>query len=231
MALKFSTTSKAVSQGIKVLVYGPSGVGKTTLLASVPKVIILSAEKGLLSLRHVEIPVILIESFEDLESAYNWLTNPSNSHLFDTIGCDSLSEIGEVVLKKAKQNSKDARLAYMETSDKMIDLIKKFRDIPNKNFIGICKIENLKDEMTGVVKYFPALPGNKLSQKLPYLFDEVLYLGLKTDPATQQTYRFIQSQPDFQVTAKDRSGALAQYEPADLSIVFGKIYNSGVQNG
>lgn len=119
----------------------------------------------------------------------------------------------------------------METSDKMIELIKKFRDIPNKNFIGICKIENLKDEMTGVVKYFPALPGNKLSQKLPYLFDEVLYLGLKTDPATQQTYRFIQSQPDFQVTAKDRSGALAQYEPADLSIVFGKIYNSGVQNG
>ena len=71
------------------------------------------------------------------------------------------------------------------------------------------------------------MPGNKLTQKLPYLFDEVLYLGVKTDPATNQTWRYIQTQPDFQVAAKDRSGKLAFMEPPHLGKLIDKI--NGVQ--
>ena len=78
-----------------------------------------------------------------------------------------------------------------------------------------------------LTKYFPSVPGNKLTQKLPYLFDEVLYLGVKTDPSTNQSFRFIQTQPDFQVAAKDRSGKLNFTEPPNLGLIINKII--GVQ--
>ena len=51
MALKFTTTNQAAQlHGVKALVYGPSGAGKTTLCATAPAPIIISAEAGLLSL-------------------------------------------------------------------------------------------------------------------------------------------------------------------------------------
>jgi len=229
MALKITNTNEVASNGIKIIVYGIAGSGKTSLLATVPRIVIVSAEKGLLSIVGTGIPVLLIESYEDLEEAYQWLINPANSQYFDAIGLDSLTEIGEVVLAKAKSLYKDQRLAYTELADKTISLIKKFRDINNKHVILICKIENYKEDLTGITKYFPSMPGVKLTNRIPYLVDEVFYLGLKTDLQSGQTQRYIQTQPDHQVVAKDRSGKLNTYEPPNLGYIINKI--KGVSNG
>lgn len=52
MALKWTTTDRAsISQGVKMLVYGASGSGKTGLCATLPAPLIISAEGGLLRLR------------------------------------------------------------------------------------------------------------------------------------------------------------------------------------
>ncbi len=227
MALKFSNTNDVHQNGVKALVYGIAGAGKTTLAATLQRPIIISAENGLLSIAGSNIGVIEVESFEDLKDAYQWCVNPTNQQYFDAIFIDSISDIAEQVLLYAKTKVKDARLAYTELGDKLIDIIKDFRDIKGKHVIMIAKIETAKEELTGVTKYFPAVPGNKLTQKLPYLFDEVLYLGVKTDPTTNQTWRYIQTQPDFQVAAKDRSGKLAFMEQPHLGNLINKI--NGVQ--
>jgi len=62
MAINRTTTTEAKTQGINVLVYGRAGVGKTTLIRTAPKPIIISIERGLLPLRDVtpSIPVIEI---------------------------------------------------------------------------------------------------------------------------------------------------------------------------
>ena len=231
MALKFSNTNDVYNNGIKALVYGISGAGKTTALATLPRPIILSAEKGLLSIAGTGIPVLEIETFEDLDEAYKWCVNPANQQHFDSIALDSITEIAEKVLVHAKTKVKDARLAYMELSDKMIDIIKKFRDIQGKHVIMTAKIESNKEELTGIVKYFPAMPGAKLTQKLPYLYDEVWFLGIKTDPTTNQSWRYIQTGPDFQVIAKDRSGKLGFMEPVHLGQLITKMLTpqQGVQ--
>jgi len=52
--MKLKSTKDAASSGIKALVYGLSGIGKTALAATtgdLPSTIIASAENGLLSLR------------------------------------------------------------------------------------------------------------------------------------------------------------------------------------
>lgn len=228
MALKFSTTDKeAVSQGVKVLVYGESGVGKTVLCATAPAPIILSAEAGLLSLRKFKIPVIKIETLADLEEAYRWLqARKQGAETFQTICLDSITELGEVVLANAKLTVKDPRQAYGELIEKITKQIKQFRDLPNVNVYMSAKMEKSKDELSGMTLFGPSMPGQKMGPAMPYLFDEVFNLRIM-QTAEGQKYRALITQPDLQYVAKDRSGALAAIEPPDLAKVFSKI--SGVQ--
>lgn len=223
MPLNFTTTDLAVSsQGIKVLVYGPAGVGKTVLCATAPAPIILSAESGLLSLRKVRIPVLEIKTVVDLTDIYKWLTESAEAKQFETICMDSITEIAETILANSKRLNSDPRKAYGEMADHMIQLVKAYRDIPGKNVYMSAKMEKDKDEVTGMMMYGPSMPGKQAGPALPYLFDEVFRLGVAKDEK-QQPYRFIQTQPDLQYHAKDRSGELASVEPANLTHIFNKI--------
>lgn len=223
MALKFTTTDQAAQlHGVKVLVYGPSGVGKTTLCATAPAPIIISAEAGLLSLRKFTIPVIEIKTVEDLTEAHRWCMQSAEAAQFATVCIDSISEIGEVVLANAKRQVKDPRQAYGELLEKMMATIKAFRDLQGKHVYMAAKMEPVKDELTGVVRYMASMPGAKLGPQLPYLFDEVFRMGINKTPQGE-AYRFLQTQPDLQYDAKDRSGTLDPIEPPDLNHVFSKI--------
>lgn len=222
MALKFSMTSDAKIRGVKVLVYSESGVGKTVLCSTAPDPLIISAESGLLSLRRHSIPVIEVKTIEDLTEVYNFCSSSPEAKRFQTLCLDSLTEVAEVVLANAKKQVKDPRQAYGELIDKMAMVVRSFRDIPDKNVYMSAKMEPYKDEMTGIIKYGPSMPGQKLGPQLPYYFDEVFRLGVGK---TQQgdLFRFLQTQPDIQYVAKDRSGSLAAIEPPDLNAVFSKI--------
>lgn len=223
MALKFTTTDQAAQlHGVKMLIYGVSGVGKTTLCATAQSPLILSAEAGLLSLRKFQIPVIEIRTVDDLTEAHRWCQQAAEARQFNTVCIDSITEIGEVVLANAKRQVKDPRQAYGELIEKMLTTIKAFRDLQGKHVYMAAKAEPVKDEMTGVIRYMASMPGSKLGPQLPYLFDEVFRLGINKTPQGEQ-YRFLQTQPDLQYDAKDRSGALDPIEPPDLNHVISKI--------
>lgn len=238
MALQFTTVeSQNVSQGHKCLVYGGSGLGKTVLAATLPNPVLLSAESGTLSLSKQNLerifgvnnpticynmPLIVIKTVEDLTEAYNWATQSAEANHFQSIGLDSLSEISEVILNNAKRGTKDPRQAYGAVIEQTENLVRLFRDLPNKNIYMAAKMEPMKDELTGVVRYGPSMPGAKLGPKLPYFFDEVFRLGTNKDPQGN-SFRFLQTQPDMQYEAKDRSGALAAMEYPHLGAIFQKM--------
>lgn len=222
MPLQWTTTDQSVNNGVKCLVYGDSGAGKTVLCRTAPAPIIISAESGLLSLRGVRIPVIQIKTVQDLEEAYRWCFSAAEAKQFQTVCVDSISEIAEVVLANAKPQVKDPRQAYGAMQEQMIALIRAFRDLPARHVYVAAKQALLKDEMTGLVTYGPSMPGTKVGPQMPYYFDEVFHLGVGR---TQQgeSYRYLLTQKDMQHVAKDRSGALAPVETPDLNAVFTKI--------
>jgi hypothetical protein len=238
MPLQFTTAAQeAQSSGVKLLVYGGSGMGKTVLSATLPSPVLISAESGALSLSKANlerlfgvgnpqvcynVPIIKITSIEDLIDAYNWCARSAEARQFASLGLDSISEMAEVVLNNAKRQVKDPRQAYGELIEKMETAIRLFRDLPGKHVYMAAKMEPMKDELTGIVKYGPSMPGAKLGPKLPYYFDEVFRLGINKSPQGD-TYRFLQTQPDLQYEAKDRSGALAPMEYPHLGAVFTKI--------
>lgn len=224
------TRTASLKHGIKSMIYGSSGVGKTRLLASAPKPIILSAENGLLSLRHLNLPFIQIKNIEQLREAYTYLSGPKGQQ-FHTIGLDSASEIAENCLTEAKKANRDMRKAYGDIQDDMLEIFRNFRDIPFKHVVFLAKQEYINDGLTGGKYWAPSFPGNKLAQAAPYYFDEIWQLMRWKDEAGKP-YWGLRTQPDNQNTAKDRSGCLAEFENADpatgggLSEIFLKMMKS-----
>lgn len=220
MAIEYTTSDQiAVAHGVKGIIYGNSGNGKTVLCATAPRPFMVQAENGTLSLTKANlerifgigaagisysIPLAKIKTIDDFSKVYDAIFTPEIWHSFDTLYIDSWSEIVEAILKDELATNKDGRKAYGEMADRSVEWLKKFRDIPGKHvFItckqGICANNGL---------FGPSMPGNMLNEAVPYLFDEVLQICIGEDPTTRQSYRYLRTQPDLKNDAKDRSGAL-----------------------
>lgn len=225
MAIKLTNTKQAAAEnGVKILTVGMAGSGKTVLAGTMPgNNVIISAEAGLLSLRHQDIPVIEVQTIEDVREAYHFLTDSQEGKQFDSVSLDSISEIAEVVLHNEKLVSKDARQAYGALAEHMGELVRAFRDMQGRNVYMSCKMEKTKDDLTGGMLYGPSMPGQRVSQALPYWFDEVFVLRVEKGP-DGELQRWLQTCSDLQYNAKDRSGSLDMFEPPDLTHVIQKIH-------
>jgi hypothetical protein len=225
MALKLTTTAQAAKDnGVKALVFGVAGAGKTSLAATfgdIPTVVV-SCEAGLLSIADSNLPVIEVTSMSDLFDAYRFLADTEEGKSFKAIVIDSVSEIAEVLLAEEKKSSKDARAAYGNTSERMMELLRAFRDMQGRHVLFISKLEKVKDELTGALMYGPSMPGQRLGQAIPYLVDEVFALRVEKD-AEGNIARWLQTTPDFQWQAKDRSGKLSSFEAPNMLEVIKKI--------
>ena len=152
MAINLKTTSTLASNGAKILVYGQAGAGKTTLAATLPAPIILSAEGGLLSIQDANLPYIEVTSMSTLMEAYTWLRDSHEAKDYQSVALDSISEIAEVVLNAEKKSNKDPRAAYGAMQEQMADIIRAFRDLTGRHVYMSAKLEKTQDEMGRVFK-------------------------------------------------------------------------------
>lgn len=232
MALHFTTTQEAATlQGVKMGVHARSGMGKTYIIRTLHEhpltgpTLIINAESGVLSLRDVVIPTITLHSIPEMQEAYNFIAYSEHARQFKSIALDSCSEIAEVCLGEEKGKSKDPRKAYGEMGDEMRRLIRLYRDIPGKHVYFSFKQEYNKDEVTGIQKYGPSMPGQSLTKDIPYFFDELFCLDMgKTQDG--RSFRYLRTSADLQYEAKDRSGALDQFEEPHLGKVVEKILSA-----
>lgn len=234
--MKIKSTNSIEQQKIKAFVYGFSGAGKTSLAKTLPKCLVISAESGLLSIANSGIDYIDISQndsgdlipkekrIDRLVDVYRWLLT-DDAKKYDWIMLDSLSEIGQCLvdrLRKEFPDKKDTLAMWGEYANKMRDLVKSFRDLPNHNVVIVSLAVVEKDENG---KRFAAVDlQGSISQKIAGYFDLFLYLHTaKQDDGSIKRELICQSE-DW-VIAKDRSGILSQREEADLGKIAGKILN------
>lgn len=228
MPIKIKKTSEVKLDGVKSIIYGPAGVGKTVLCSTAPKPIIISAEQGLLSLADKDVDFVEVKKIAEVQQAYDYFTK-SNDHDYQTICVDSLSEIGEVVLAEFKKNEKDGRQAYMKLATALNAMVRNFRDIKGKNIVFTAKVRTIEDEDTGITSYVPSMPGRVMPDALPYLVDVVLPMRIGGKKGDQ--YRYLQAGMDIRWVSKDRSGKLDAKEKPNLTALFDKIINGTGNNG
>jgi phage nucleotide-binding protein len=220
MSIQLKKTGSLSASGVKLLVYGQAGAGKTSLIKTLPQPIVLSAEGGLLSIQDADLPYIEINSMDDLREAWVWLGTAEGMG-YQSVALDSISEIAEVCLNTEKKATKDPRQAYGAMQEQMADIIRAFRDLPGRHVLMTAKLEKSQDEMARIL-YAPSMPGNKTGQSLPYFFDEVLALRVERD-ADGNTQRALMCDGDGSWLAKDRSGKLDTWEAPDLGAIIAKI--------
>ena len=222
MAINIKSTKGLHAQGIKALVYGHAGAGKTSLIPTLPAPIVLSAEGGLLSISDADVPFIEIATMADLMEAYQWLTDSAEAKDFQSVALDSISEIAEVVLAEELKRNKDGRAAYGELNTVMAGMIRAFRDLPGKHVYFTAKCEKSQDEQ-GRMLYAPAMPGKTLTQQLPYFFDLVMALRVEKDQEGG-THRMLMTDSDGLWSAKNRAaGKLDMWEAPDLGAIIQKL--------
>jgi len=222
-------------------------MGKTVLCATLPMpFVIVSTENGLLSLSVKNLTqifiglgldeesarsraemvrqqkVIIVRNGLQLRKAHEWLV--AHMSEFASVGWDSASDTAEVMLEAAKAVKADGRQAYGEVADLIGGYFKKFRDtLPGKHICVVAKKGSVKDEVTGGMKWGPDFPGKQLGPATPYWLDETFHINVATNPENNTQYRYLQTQPNEQYVAKDRSGLLLQWEKPDLSYIIAKI--------
>jgi len=225
MSINIKST-QAVIHNVNCLLYGESGIGKTTILATAPDPLILSIEGGLLTLADKDIPVIEIKSVDDINEVYEWLSKSKEADKYRTICIDSLSEMAEVILVEEMSATPNGQRAYGQMADKMAVSIRGFRDLP-KHTVFTAKVRKIVDEATGSIRFFASVPGQQLLNNLPYFFDEVFRMDFgktkRTKDRPSVTYRYIDTVGNRQFICKDRSGKLDEQEQPDLNKIFAKI--------
>lgn len=163
----------------KCVLYGPPGSGKTTMGATFPDVLFLSAESGLLSVRDRDIDVWTIETWEDLEEAFLYLK--TEKHQYRSVVIDSLTEVQkklhEYIIRKFPAKRRDYEDLMSQSDwgyaiDRMRKMCRAFRDL-TMHVVFICLDQTEITEEETFVK--PALSGKTLADELMGWVDAVVF--------------------------------------------------------
>lgn len=225
-------SSYAKQYGVKGIIYGQAGTGKTPMLATAPRPILLAVEPGLRSMSNSNMATYFAETPKKVEEFFEWFTKSNEAKQFDSLGIDSGSEIAEIVLKEKQQKFGHGLKVYGEMAKTVMDWADDLYFMKEKNIFLICKqnkvevgkTSTMKDGVFVVEQQFqmvPYFPGNELNIKIPHRYDEILHashmqingvgnvVGLRTK-GTPEIY------------ARDRSGNLAEVEPPNLAAIVQK---------
>lgn len=206
--------------GVKSVMYGGPGSGKTPLLNTAPRPLLCVAEPGMLSMRNSNIPAYDAYTPERLDEFFKWLKNSSEAKAFDTIGVDSISQVAEIYLRQEEDRNAHGLKAYGEMAKRVMEHMNDLFYMPQKHVYLIAK--EMTEDQKGIRMRRPYFPGKDLNVKVPHMYDEILHLGLERPPGFIQDVVAIRTRQSFDCMARDRSGMLNELEEPNLSKLFSK---------
>jgi len=212
-------TDFAKLYGVKTLVYGPPGSGKTPLINTAPKPVLLACEPGLLSMRGSTVPTFQAFTAKSIDEFFDWLFGSTETKNFDTVCIDSTSQMAEIYLQEAKKNNRHGLKAYGEMAEATLKHLERLYFLPYKHTYLIAK-ETINNDGNISTKR-PYFPGQQLNTEVPHKYDCVLRMAIHNVPGVGQVkaFRCIASLEEM---ARNRTGTLNEFEQPDFTAIVNK---------
>lgn len=204
-------TLEELTRPYKIVVYGTSGIGKSTLASKAPKAALLDIENGT---PHIRIPKKRISSFEELLTSMDGAAKSE----FETIVIDSLTYLEKFIFQKvAKDNGKKSiadipfhkgyDLALTEW-DAFLQRMYQLNKTKNVICIAHAQISHIEDPETGAYDEIAPALHKKAVGLIAADFDAVLAMKAQMivtdEKATVTKNVIIYTQPSSGVMAKSR---------------------------
>ncbi len=208
--------------GIKAVIYGPAGSGKTPIINTAPRPVMLACEPGMLSMRGSTVPTWQAQTPDQINAFFDWFFKSDETKNFDTLAIDSTSHMAEIYLQAALKTNKHGLAAYGEMATETLKHLNTLYYTRYKHTYLIAKQEIISEN--GLTIKRPYYPGRQLPVELPHKFDQILQLDIQNVPGVGQVKAF-RCQASIDVLARDRTGMLAEFEPPD----FAKLVQKAMQ--
>lgn len=256
MAVTLGSTRDQRGQFVRALLYGDSGVGKTTSLGTLnpASTMIAWAERGVLPLRGKDFLSAHFEAWGDLREIYTLLRSaPAHpkggldigGRAIRAFALDSLTEAADLCQRQIIEKDRKALIA---------ERTKGKSEAPTGIYADLMQMEDwgvYRSRMQALVSAFTKLPlhvvftslgqwvedkKTGITHRLPSLSGKFAQevpayfdLVLHMEPATDEegnATRVFRTSSNGRIMAKDASGSLDEMEPANWPHVFKKIFPS-----
>lgn len=212
----------AIQYGVKAVCYGPAGSGKTPVINSAPRPVLLACEPGLLSMRNSNVPTAWCLNSAQIDDFCQWCFHSNESKNFDTVCIDSGTQMAEVYLSRAESKNAHGLAAYGQMSRDTYKQLESLFYLQQKHVYLICKQEIIAQQ--GITMKRPYFPGRELPVKVPHLYDCILQLDMHNVPGIGQVKAF-RCQGSMDTIARNRTGTLNEFEEPH----FGKLVAKAMQ--
>uniref|UniRef100_A0AAU6W009 AAA domain protein n=1 Tax=Pseudomonas phage Pavpe01 TaxID=3138545 RepID=A0AAU6W009_9VIRU len=210
----------AQQYGVKMLAYGPPGSGKTPLVNTAPRPVLLSLEPGMLSMRGSQVPTFQADTPAKIAEFFDWVFRSPEANSFDTVAIDSVSHMAEILLKAELPKHKNKLQAYGLMASTAYDHLEGLYYLRNKHTYLIAKQTQAEEEGVQVKRAY--FPGQELNVKVPHLYDLIAQIAKAQIQGFAQPQLAIRCGATFGIHARDRTGKLFELEPPDLTALFNK---------